>query len=59
MTVDVWAARLERPLEEQKIEALLAIMPMGRRKRLEGVQAIIPLFLYSFIILFKKVGCKL
>lgn len=38
MTVDVWAARLERPLEEQEMDALLAIMPVGRRKRLEDVQ---------------------
>jgi len=37
MAIELWAARLERPLTEQEETPLLALMPPARRERLERV----------------------
>lgn len=38
MTIDLWAARLERPLTEQEMERMLRLMPAKRRERLGRLQ---------------------
>ena len=38
MAIDLWAARLERPLTEQETERILRILPPNRRERLMKLQ---------------------
>lgn len=38
MTIDLWAARLERPLTEQEMERLLPLLPAERRERLRRLR---------------------
>ena len=38
MSIDLWAARLERPLTEREAAAMLALLPPERRQRLERLR---------------------
>lgn len=38
MTIDLWAARLERPLTNREMERMMASMPEERRERLSRLQ---------------------
>lgn len=38
MAMDLWAARLERPLTERELSAMLALLPRARRDRLEKLK---------------------
>ncbi len=38
MSIELWAARLERPLTEREAEAMMAMLPPQRRERLLRVQ---------------------
>lgn len=40
MAIDLWTARLERPLTEQETEAMLRLLPPERRERLMKLQQV-------------------
>ena len=40
MSIELWAARLERPLTDRETAAMLRLLPEERRQRLERLKAL-------------------
>ena len=38
MNIELWAARLERPLTERETEAMLPLLPPERQERLQRIK---------------------